>query len=376
MPSLLPHLDPDGLLEYSVVYTDRSLNHMSQKFIAVMQETLALLRSVYGADAALMVPGGGSYAMEAVARQLAGQERVLVLRNGWFSYRWSQILEMGAITAPENITVCQARQQDGSVQAPWQPAPLAEVLVSIQTHKPKVVFAPHVETASGMLLPDDYLKAVADAVHAVGGLFVLDCIASGAVWVDMKKTGVDVLLSAPQKGWSSTPCAGLVCLSSRAREVLAATTSSSFTLDLKKWLQIADGYVAGQASYHATMPTDGIVKLHAAMLETQADGFENCRERQWQLGGQVRALLEEFGFASVAAAGFQAPGVVVSYTTDAAIKSGHKFAQAGIQSAAGVPLMCGEAAEFSTFRLGLFGLDKLRDPAAATDRLAQALAQF
>ena len=376
MPSLLPHLDPDGLLEYSVVYTDRSLNHMSQKFIAVMQETLALLRSVYGADAALMVPGGGSYAMEAVARQLAGDAKVLVIRNGWFSYRWSQILEMGAITAPENIRVCQARQTNSSPQAPWQPAPLAEVLESIQAHKPKVVFAPHVETASGMLLPDDYLRAVADAVHAEGGLFVLDCIASGAVWVDMKKTGVDVLLSAPQKGWSSTPCAGLVCLSSRAREVVAATASSSFTLDLKKWLQIADGYVAGQASYHATMPTDGIVKLHAAMLETQADGFENCRERQWQLGGQVRAVLQERGFASVAAAGFQAPGVVVSYTDDAAIKSGQKFAAQGLQSAAGVPLMCGEAADFSTFRLGLFGLDKLRDPAAATDRLARALAQF
>lgn len=376
MPSLLHNLDPDGLLEYSVVYTDRSLNHMSQKFIGVMQETLALLRSVYGADAALMVPGGGSYAMEAVARQLAGDAKVLVIRNGWFSYRWSQILEMGGITAPENMTVCQARQQDGSVQAPWQPAPLSEVLDSIHTHKPKVVFAPHVETASGMLLPDDYLRAVADAVHAVGGLFVLDCIASGAVWVDMQSTGVDVLLSAPQKGWSSTPCAGLVCLSSRAREAVAASTSSSFTLDLKKWLQIADGYVAGLASYHATMPTDGIVKLHAAMLETQADGFENCRERQWQLGGQVRAVLQERGFASVAAAGFQAPGVVVSYTDDAAIKSGQKFAAQGLQSAAGVPLMCGEAADFSTFRLGLFGLDKLRDPAAATDRLARALAQF
>ena len=376
MPSLLPNLDPDGLLEYSVVYTDRSLNHMSQKFIGVMQETLALLRSVYGADAALMVPGGGSYAMEAVARQLAGDAKVLVIRNGWFSYRWSQILEMGGITAPENITVCQARQQDGSVQAPWQPAPLAEVLDSIHTNKPKVVFAPHVETASGMLLPDDYLRAVADAVHAVGGLFVLDCIASGAVWVNLQSTGVDVLLSAPQKGWSSTPCAGLVCLSSRAREAVAASTSSSFTLDLKKWLQIADGYVSGLASYHATMPTDGIVQLHAAMLETQADGFENCRERQWQLGGQVRALLEERGFASVAAAGFQAPGVVVSYTTDVAIKSGQKFAQAGLQSAAGVPLMCGEAANFSSFRLGLFGLDKLRDPAAATQRLARALAQF
>ena len=376
MPSLLPNLDPDGLLEYSVVYTDRSLNHMSQKFIGVMQETLALLRTVYGAQAAALVPGGGTYAMEAVARQLAGNAKVLIIRNGWFSYRWSQILEMGGITAPENISVCQARQQDGSVQAPWQPAPLAEVLASIKAHQAKIVFAPHVETASGMLLPDDYLKAVADAVHAVGGLFVLDCIASGAVWVDMKKTGVDVLLSAPQKGWSSTPCAGIVCFSERALKAVAASTSSSFALDLKKWLQIADGYVAGQASYHATLPTDGIVKLHAAMQETHDYGFENCRERQWLLGEQVRSLLEVQGFASVAAPGFQAPGVVVSYTTDAAIKSGQKFAQAGIQSAAGVPLMCGEAADFSTFRLGLFGLDKLRDPDAAAAKLTQALAQF
>ena len=376
MPSLLPNLDPDGLLEYSVVYTDRSLNHMSQKFIGVMQETLAMLRTVYAANAVALVPGGGTYAMEAVARQLAGNAKVLIIRNGWFSYRWSQILETGGITAPENITVCQARQQDNSVQAPWQPAPLAEVLASIQAQQPKVVFAPHVETASGMLLPDDYLKEVADAVHAVGGLFVLDCIASGAVWVSMQSTGVDVLLTAPQKGWSATPCAGIVCLSERALEAIAASTSSSFALDLKKWLQIADAYVAGQASYHATLPTDGIVKLHAAMQETQDYGFENCRERQWLLGAQVRALLEERGFASVAAPGFQAPGVVVSYTDDAAIKSGQKFAKAGIQSAAGVPLMCGESADFSTFRLGLFGLDKLRNPDSAVTRLAQALAQF
>ena len=374
MSALLPNIDPEGLLEYSVVFTDRSLNHMSAQFQRVMNDVSATLKKVYNAKAVALIPGGGTYAMEAVARQLAQNEQCLVIRNGFFSFRWSQIIEMGGITP--NVTVLKARQANAGSQQPFAPAPIDEVVAKIAEIKPAVVFAPHVETASGMILPDSYLKAVADAVHAVGGLFVLDCIASGAIWVDMQATGVDVLISAPQKGWSGSPCCGMVMMNDAALAKVNATTSNSFAVDLKKWLQIMQAYENGGHAYHATMPTDGIVKLHAAMLETQADGFENCRERQWQLGGQVRAVLQERGFASVAAAGFQAPGVVVSYTDDAAIKSGQKFAQTGIQSAAGVPLMCGEAADFSTFRLGLFGLDKLRDPAAATDRLARALDQF
>ena len=373
MPALLSHVDPDGLLEYSVVYTDRSLNHMSKKFIGVMQDVIGMLREVYAAHSVALVPGGGTYGMESVARQFATDRKVLVIRNGFFSYRWSQILETGRITAPENITVCKARPVSDAAQAPWQPAPIAEVVAAIAAQQPAVVFAPHVETASGMLLPEGYLQAVAQAAHAVGALFVLDCIASGAVWVDMQQAGVDILISAPQKGWSSTPCAAMVAFSERARQAIDATASSSFALDLKKWLHIAEGYAAGQAAYHATMPTDSIAQLRDAMRDTQKDGFAHACQRQQQLGQAMRALLERKGFASVAAAGFQAPGVVVSYTSDPEIKSGKKFIAQGLQTASGVPLMCDEPADFSTFRLGLFGLDKLRDVAGTVARLEAAL---
>ena len=372
MPALLPHVDPDGLLEYSVVYTDRSLNHMSKKFIGVMQDVIGMLREVYAAHSVALVPGGGTYGMEAVARQFATDRKVLVIRNGFFSYRWSQILEAGRITAPENTVVCKARPASDAAQAPWQPAPIAEVVAAIAAHQPAVVFAPHVETASGMLLPESYLQAVAQAAHAAGALFVLDCIASGAVWIDMQQVGVDILISAPQKGWSSTPCAAMIGLSERARQAIDATSSTSFALDLKKWLQIAEGYAAGQAGYHATMPTDSIVQLRNAMRDTHKDGFATACQRQQQLGQAVRELLQGKGFASVAAAGFQAPGVVVSYTSDPEIKSGKKFIAQGLQTASGVPLMCDEPADFSTFRLGLFGLDKLRDVPGTVARLEAA----
>ena len=371
MPGLLPHVDPDGLLEYSVVYTDRSLNHMSRSFQGVMNEISHTLKGVYAAAAVALVPGGGTYAMEAVARQFATGRRALVVRNGWFSFRWSQIFEVGSI--PEAATVLAARPVREGPAAPFAPAPIEEVCDTIARERPGVVFAPHVETASGMILPDSYLRAVADAVHRVGGLFVLDCIASGAVWVDMAESGVDVLISAPQKGWSGSPGCGLVMLGPEALGRLDQTTSTSFACDLKRWLQIMRAYEDGGHAYHATMPTDTLTTFHAVMKETEAMGFELARERQLELGRRVRALLQGRGFPSVAAEGFQAPGVVVSYTSDPGIKNGSKFAGVGLQIAGGVPLRCGEPEDFSTFRLGLFGLDKLQNVDRTVDTLASAL---
>jgi len=371
MPGLLPSVDPDGLLEYSVVYTDRSLNHMSQRFQGVMREISRILKSVYHAKSSILVPGSGTFGMEAVARQFATGKHALVIRNGWFSYRWTQIFDMGAI--PAKSTVMKARRVSDASDAAWIPAPIAEVTAFIAKEKPDVVFAPHVETAAGMILPDDYLRAVADAIHAVGGLFVLDCIASGAVWVDMEATGVDVLVSAPQKGWSSSPCCAMVMLSKRARTAIDATSSTSFSCDLKKWLQIMETYEGGAHVYHTTMPTDALTRLCAVMQETEKQDFANIRNKQIELGTKVRALFEGRGFKSVAAPGFQAPGVVVSYTTDPEIKSGKKFIAQGLQTAAGVPLQCDEPADFSTFRIGLFGLEKWNNVDRTVKNLADAL---
>ncbi|MCC9598869.1 MULTISPECIES: aminotransferase class V-fold PLP-dependent enzyme [unclassified Rubrivivax] len=371
MPGLLPDLDPDGLLEYSVVFTDRAVNHMSQKFQRVMRDLTATLKEVYGAHAVAIVPGSGTFGMEAVARQFATGRKALVIRNGWFSYRWTQIFETGAI--PAEHTVLKARPVAEGANQPFAPAPIAEVVATIRAQRPDVVFAPHVETAAGILLPDDYLKAVADAVHEVGGLFVLDCIASGAAWVDMRATGVDILISAPQKGWSGSPCCAFVMFSERAREAIGATTSTSFAADLKKWLQIADAYEAGGHAYHATMPTDALTRTRDVMLETREIGFAKLRDAQFELGQRVRALLAERGLPSVAAPGFEAPGVVVAYTDDDAIQTGKAFIAQGLQTASGVPLMCDEPAGFKTFRIGLFGLDKLADVDAAVARLVKAL---
>ena len=373
MPGLLPHIDPDGLLEFSVVYTDRALNHMSKKFQGVMKDLSSLLKEVYHADAAVFVPGSGSFGMEAVARQFADGQKVLVIRNGFFSFRWSQILEMGKLTAPANITVLKARRTGDGAQAPWVPAPIDEVVATIAREKPAVVFAPHVETASGMMLPDDYMRQVAEATHAAGGLFVLDCIASGAMWVDMKAIGVDVLVSAPQKGWSSSPAGAMVCLSERALKVMEGTTSTSFAADLKKWHQIMQAYENGGHAYHATLPTTALVELRDAMQETRDRGFATVREQQMALGHKVRALLTSRGMPSVAAEGFQAPGVVVSYTTDPDIQSGKAFIAQGLQTATGVPLMCDEPSDFRTFRLGLFGLDKWADVDRSVGQLSKAL---
>ena len=372
MPGLLPHIDPDGLLEFSVVYTDRALNHMSKRFQGVMTDISAMLKRVYHAHSAVLVPGSGTFGMESVARQFAHDKHVLVIRNGWFSYRWTQIFDMGRI--PASHTVMKARRIGDGPQAPWAPAPIDEVVATIAREKPALVFAPHVETAAGMILPDDYLKAVADAVHAVGGLFVLDCIASGAMWVDMQATGVDVLISAPQKGWSSSPCCAMVMLSQRAREAIDATQSSTFAMDLKKWLQIMETYEGGGHAYHSTMPTDALVRLREAMAETEAYGYEKVRQEQIALGREVRALTVRHGFPSVAAEGFQAPGVVVSYTTDPDIQNSKKFLAMGLQTAAGVPLQCDEPADFRSFRIGLFGLEKWHNVPRTVQQLSEALA--
>ena len=373
MPGLLPLVDPHGLLEYSVVYTDRSLNHMSKDFQSVMRDISRLIKEVYHAHSAVLVPGSGTFGMEAVARQFATDKHVLVLRNGWFSYRWTQIFDMGRI--PSSCTVLKARRMKAGAQEPFAPAPIAEVVQTIAAEKPAVVFAPHVETSCGMMLPNDYLKQVADAVHAVGGLFVLDCIASGAMWVDMQACGIDVLVTAPQKGWSSSPCCAMVALSERARQAIDGTTSTSFACDLKKWLQIMETYEAGGHAYHATMPTDALKRLCAVMLESQALGFDRLRLAQAELGRKAREMLSRHGIPSVAAPGFEAPGVVVSYTQDPEVQSSKKFLAQGLQTAAGVPLQCDEGSDFMTFRIGLFGLEKLLNVDRTVDLLEGALDQ-
>lgn len=371
MPGLLPHIDPDGLLEYSVVFTDRSLNHMSQSFQGVMNDISTMLKKVYNARSAIIVPGGGTYAMEAVARQFATDKKCIVIRNGWFSFRWTQIFDAGSI--PAEATVLMARPIDDTRQTPFTPAPVEEVVATIGAQKPDMVVAPHVETSSGMMLPDDYIRAAADATHAVGGLFVLDCVASGTIWVDMEACGVDILISAPQKGWSGSPCSGLVTLSALARERIESTSSTSFASDLLKWLQIMEAYEKGGFAYHATMPTDALRAFCDVMKETEQHGFDKLKAAQQELGNRVRALLAAKGIKSVAAKGYEAPGVVVAYTDDPGIQNGKKFSDLGIQIAAGVPLQCNEPKDFQTFRLGLFGLDKLLNVDRTVATLEKAL---
>ncbi|HEX7386226.1 MAG TPA: aminotransferase class V-fold PLP-dependent enzyme [Castellaniella sp.] len=371
MPGLLPNVDPEGLLEYSVVYTDRALNHMSQAFQAVMRDISRTLKSVYGAHSAIVVPGSGTFGMEAVARQFASGKRALVIRNGWFSYRWTQIFEVGNI--PAESQVLKARPIEAGNQPYFAPPPVEEVIAAVREFKPDVVFAAHVETASGIRLPDGYIRQVADAVHAVGGLFVLDCIASGTIWVNMKDVHVDVIVSAPQKGWTSSACCGLVMLGDEARRRIETTQSTSFACDLRKWLGVMEAYEKGGHAYYTTLPTDSLIILRNVMAETEAYGFDKVRDEQQQLGDSVRKLLRRRGFKSVAAPGFEAPGVVVSYTTDDGIHSTSKFAQVGVQAAAGVPLACDEPQGFKTFRIGLFGLDKLHNVQRTVDTLAAAL---
>jgi aspartate aminotransferase-like enzyme len=374
MPGLLPHVDPDGLLEFSVVYTDRSLNHMSNAFKLVITDISKILKEVYNAKSALVVPGSGTYGMEAVARQFANDKKCLVIRNGWFSFRWSQIFDAGKISS--DLHVIQAKQVTEGFEGAFAPPPVDEVVAWIKREKPAVVFAPHVETSAGMILPPEYLRAVGEAVESVDGLFVLDCIASGAMWVDMVASKVDIVISAPQKGWSSSPCCALIAMSERARAKIDATTSSSYSCDLKKWLQIMETYEGGAHVYHTTMPTDSLRILRDVMKETQTHGFANLKAQQEELGQQVRQLMEANGFKSVAAAGFQAPCVVVSYTTDPEIQNSKKFIPLGLQTAAGVPLQCGEREDFRTFRIGLFGLEKLLNIPQTVNHLSTALAKL
>ena len=371
MPGLLPDVDPDGLLEYSVVYTDRAINHMSGVFQSVMTDLSATLKKVYNANAVSIVPGSGTFGMEAVARQYATDKKCLVVRNGFFSFRWSQIFDMGDI--PSSATVIKARKTGEGSQDPFAPAPIDEVVQTIADQKPDVVFAPHVETSSGMLLPEDYLRQVAEAVHAHGGMFVLDCIASGTIWVDMKDVGVDVLISAPQKGWSGSPCAAFVMMNEAARDAALSGATTSFACDLGKWLEIMQAYENGGHAYHATMPTDALAVCRDVMKETEEYGFDKVRAEQQELGDKVRALLADKAMQSVAAPGFEAPGVVVCYTDDPDISTGKKFAAQGMQIAAGVPLQCDEPADFRTFRIGLFGLDKLHNVDRSVAALDKAL---
>ena len=371
MPGLLPNVDPDGLLEFSVVYTDRSLNHMSEEFKRVMVDISSVLKDAYNASSVVIVPGSGTFGMEAVARQFANNQKCLVLRNGWFSYRWTQIFDLANIT--NDVTVIKGRQLEPTTQGVFAPAPIEEVVAFIKKEKPAVVFAPHVETSAGIILPDDYLKAVGEAVRSVNGLFVLDCIASGAMWVDMKACNVDVVITAPQKGWSSSPCCALIALSDRAREKIDTTQSTSFSIDLKKWLQIMEAYEKGGHVYHTTMPTDALKILRNVMKETQSLGFAALKAKQIELGTKIRDLLISKGYHSVSAKGFQAPCVVVSYTKDPDIQSGKKFIALGLQTAAGVPLQCDERPDFRTFRIGLFGLEKLAHIDRTVGLLASAL---
>ncbi len=374
MPGLLTDVDPSGLLEYSVVYTDRALNHMSQSFQVAMNDISSNLKAVYQADGVVVVPGSGTFGMEAVARQFATNRKCLVIRNGWFSYRWTQIFEMGDI--PSEAMVLKARRTDSTNRPSFSPPPIDEVVEAIKREKPAVVFAPHVETSAGLILPDEYVAKVGAATRSAGGLFVLDCIASGTVWVDMKQAMVDVLISAPQKGWTGSPCAGLVMLSSRAIERMRATSSTSFSCDLGKWHQIMQAYESGGHAYHATMPTDGLVKFRDVMMETVEEGLEQMKSNQIELGKAVRNVLEKNDFKSVAAEGFGAPGVVVCYTDDPDIHTGKKFREAGIQIAKGVPLRCDEPENFQTFRIGLFGLDKLRNVQRTVDILSKVITNF
>lgn len=373
MTALRHDIDPDGLLEYSVVFTDRSLNHMSGKFQGVMRDISGAMKEVYNADGVALVPGGGTFGMEAVARQFATGKNAMIVRNGWFSYRWTQIFE--ACDMPEHSSVLMAQRGLANRQAPFAPTPIAELVERIRTDKPDVVFAPHVETSAGMMLPDDYIKQAADAVHEHGGLFVLDCIASGCIWVDMKACGVDVLVSAPQKGWSASPAAGVVMLSERAIATMETTQSTSFACDLKKWFTIMQAYENGGHAYHATMPTDALTRFRDIIEETREFGFATAKNNQSELGTRIRALLHEAGFKSVAAEGFYAPGVVVCYTDDPEIQNGKKFAAQGMQIAAGVPLMCDEGDDYKSFRIGLFGLDKLKDVDGAVARFETVLSK-
>lgn len=371
MDASTPQPRLSNLREFSVVFTDRSLNSMSSSFQEVMCGLHEGLTDVYGAKSCVIIPGGGSYAMEAVARQFARNEKVLVIRNGWFSFRWTQIFDQGV--TPTHAEIVKAQPDTDLADQQFSPAPIEDIVAMIKSTKPRLVVSPHVETSAGLLMPDDYLTQIAEAAHEVGAIFVLDCVASGALWVDMAKIGVDVLITAPQKGWTSTPCAGVVMLSEAAVARLDETQSDSFVLDLKKWHQIMTAYLNGGHAYHATMPTDGLSQFYDTLCEVKSFGYDRAKQSQIELGSRLRLLMEQRGYKSLAADGFKSPSVIVSHTERDDMKNGAAFAANGVQIAAGVPLECGESADFKTFRVGLFGLDKLADIDGTISDFMQAL---
>ena len=372
MPALRDDIDPSGLLEYSVVYTDRALNHMSQTFQTVIKDLSNLLKSLYHADAVAIVPGSGTFGMEAVARTFADNKDCVIIRNGWFSYRWTQILETGNIAKSSQVFCANNHAKNATDKAVFAPADINTVTDFIYQNRPAVVFAPHVETASGIMLSEAYIAALAKAIHDVGGVLVIDCIASGCMWLDMQKLGIDVLLSAPQKGLSSTPCAGLVMLSKSAKELVLQSKATSFALDLKAWLGIITAYENGGHAYYATMPTDGLRQLRDTLKECQTIGFDVLKNAQMTLAQQILSVLQSKGIKSVAHQDYQAAGVIVCHAPTDALHKGIAFAQVGVQIAAGTPLQVGESDDYKSFRIGLFGLDKLTDINGTVARFAKA----
>jgi aspartate aminotransferase-like enzyme len=318
--------------------------------------------------------------MEAVARQFATDEHVMVIRNGWFSFRWTEIFDMGGEnTIPSSHTVLKAQPvptgDPDCDNMHYAPYPIDEVVKKIKEERPAVLFAPHVETSTGIILPDDYIRKASAAMHEIGGLFVLDCIASGTVWADMKDLGVDVVISAPQKGWTGPCCAALVMMSELAAEKLQTTKETSFSMSLKRWSAIMDTYEAGGFGYHTTMPTDGLRDFHEISVETLKFGLPELKEAQLQLGREARDALEARGLTSVAAPGFAAPGVLVYYSptgTDNPVMM-NKFKSQGLQIAMGVPWRIDEPEGLKTFRMGLFGLDKLGNTKETVEVLTRAL---
>ena len=361
--------DPAGLKEYSVVYTDRALNHMSTKYCDVAKEVSSTLNEVYNSHRAVMLPGSGTYGMEATARALATDKKVLVLRNGYFSYRWTDIFDQTGI--PSDVTVLKGSPVGASSRPQFTPHPLEDVLATIRREKPAVVFAPHVETSTGIKLPDEYVAEVGAAVQEHGGHFVLDCIASGTYWTDMKALNVDVVITAPQKGWTGPACVGLTMLSERATEAVRASKPKSMVLNLSKWLDVAESYDNGGFMYYTTMPTDAITLFRDVAAETKEYGFAKAKEDFILLGQEVRDMMASKGFTTVAADGYHAPGVVVAYTDDPNMFP--KFKSQGFQVAAGVPFMIDEPTGNHTFRIGLFGIDKLYNRARTVSRLAEGI---
>jgi len=362
--------------EYSVIHTNRSLNLMSDPFQKVMRDLNALLKATYNADKVAIIPGSGTFGMESVARQFATDEHVMVIRNGWFSYRWTEIFDMGSI--PKTHTVLKAKPIDilvGQHQYQYAPCPVDEVISKIYEEQPAVLFCAHVETSTGMILPDDYLRKVSAAMHDIGGLLVLDCIASGTVWADMKDLGADVVISAPQKGWTGPCCAALVMMSERAQLKMETTKETSFAISLKRWSAIMDTYEAGGFGYHTTMPTDALRDFHEISVETLKIGLPQLKQDQYELGVQARAALDKRGLTSIAAPGYQAPGVLVYHSPSETENPEmmNKFKKNNLQIAMGVPWKLDEPEGMKTFRLGLFGLDKLGDINGTVDTLTSAL---